>query len=248
MAIDTPSQQARVRTAAARPCAFVRWYRGIVIERTVVASEEPTAGVTRKPGRPRRSSIDDTIVAATLELLQRGGTDAITIDAIAARSGSAKTTIYRRWPNLEGLIIDALRVAMRDRMDQAEEVREFDGLQGSPIHGAARQILRVIRSPLFQASFPMMARILLGDPVLGDRFRAEVFGPLRSIRREELLEMVADGRIRSGIDPDLILDMVNGAVLYRALLGGRLDEDVADEIADLVTGVVAPRPPVASER
>jgi AcrR family transcriptional regulator len=219
-----------------------------VIRRTADAGEEPAAEAPRRPGRPRRSSIDDTIVAATLELLQRGGADAITIDGIAARSGSAKTTIYRRWPSLEGLIIDALRVAMRDRMDPADEVREFDGLQGSPIHGAARQILGLIGSPVFQASFPMMARILLGDPVLGERFRTEVFGPLRSIRRDELREMAADGRMRAGIDPDLILDMVNGAVLYRALLGGRLDEDVADEIADLVSGVLAPRPPIASER
>jgi AcrR family transcriptional regulator len=219
-----------------------------VIGRKTLESEEPTAVAGRKPGRPRRSSIDDTIVGATLELLQRGGTEAITIDAIAARSGSAKTTIYRRWPNLEGLIIDALRVAMRARLDQVDEIREFDGRQGSPIHGAARQILGLVKAPLFQASFPMMARILLGDPVLGDRFRSEVFGPLRAIRREELLQMVADGRIRPGIDPDLILDMVNGAVLYRVLLGGRLDDEVADDIADLVTSALAPRPPGDSGR
>jgi hypothetical protein len=39
---------------------------------------------------------------------------------------------------------------------------------------------------------------------------------------------------------DLVLDMINGAVLYRALMAGRLDEEVADEIADLVTRAISP--------
>jgi Tetracyclin repressor-like, C-terminal domain len=81
----------------------------------------------------------------------------------------------------------------------------------------------------------MMARILLGDRVLGDRFRAEVFAPLRAIRRDELLEMQANGQLRPEMDPDLFLDLVFGAILYRALMAERLDEQVADEIADIVS-------------
>jgi AcrR family transcriptional regulator len=177
---------------------------------------------------------------AALELLQLGGRDTITIDAIALRSGSAKSTIYRRWPSLESVIVDALRHSVRQRPDQGDEVREFDAVNDSPIHGAARQMLGVAREPMFEASFPMMARILLGDPVLGDRFRAEVFAPLRAIRRERLLQMVADGALRPGLDPDLVLDMVNGALLYRALMAGPLDEGVADEVADIITRAFAP--------
>jgi AcrR family transcriptional regulator len=185
-------------------------------------------------GRPRRPSTDQNILRATLELLQLGGANNITIDAIAARSGSAKTTIYRRWPNLENLMVDALRVAVRVRLDQVEEIEEFDKVHGSPVRGAARQILSLIQEPLFQTSFPMMARILLGDPSLGDRFRAEVFAPLRAVRRAELLETWANTDVRQGVDPDLVLDLVNGAILYRALMAQPLDEDVADEIADMI--------------
>jgi Tetracyclin repressor-like, C-terminal domain len=50
----------------------------------------------------------------------------------------------------------------------------------------------------------------------------------------------ATGEIRPEVDPDLVLDMINGAVLYRALMAGRLDEEVADEIADLVTRAISP--------
>jgi AcrR family transcriptional regulator len=195
---------------------------------------DKSAAEKRRTGRPRRPSTDEKILRATLELLQKGGPNEITIDAIAARSGSAKTTIYRRWPNLENLLVDALRVSLRARLDQVAEVREYDETHGSPIRGAARQILNLMQEPLFKASFPMMARILLGDPVLGDRFRAEVFAPLRAVRREEIRQMIAAGRFRKGMDADLVLDLVNGAILYRALMAAPLDEAVADEIADTI--------------
>jgi AcrR family transcriptional regulator len=195
-----------------------------------------TDAVTKKgkSGRPRRASTDETILRATLELLRLGGPDDVTMDAIAARSGSAKTTIYRRWPSLESLVVDSLRVAVRARLDQVDEIRELDLLHGSAPRGAARQMLALVHEPLFQSSFPMMARILLGDRVLGDRFKAEVFGPLRAVRRVELLDLQAKGQLGDDMDPDLVMDLINGAILYRALTGGRLDEDVADQIADVV--------------
>ena len=200
-----------------------------------VSATDKSAAEKRRTGRPRRPSTDEKILRATLELLQEGGPAEVTIDAIAARSGSAKTTIYRRWPNLENLLVDALRISLRARLDQVAEVREFDEAHGSPIRGAARQALGLMREPMFKAAFPMMARILLGDRTLGDRFRAEVFAPLRAVRREEIRKMIAAGRFRPGMDPDLILDLVNGAILYRALMAAPLDEAVADEIADTIT-------------
>ena len=80
----------------------------------------------------------------------------------------------------------------------------------------------------------MMARILLGERSLADRFRSEVFAPLRAVRREELLESRAKGGLRQDVDPDPILDLVYGVLLYRALMGECLDEAVADAIAAIV--------------
>jgi AcrR family transcriptional regulator len=204
---------------------------------------DASAATKRGRGRPRLSSIDDTILRATLELLREGGPGEVTIEAVAARCGSAKTTIYRRWPTRESLIVDALRIAVRARLDQVQEIRAYDKVYGSPVRGAARQILGLIGEPLFQSAFPMMARILLGEPSLADRFRAEVFAPLRAIRRDELLELQAGGEVRPGVDPDLVLDMINGAVLYRALMAAPLDETVVDQLADLIDRAIEPDMP-----
>src|SRR5262249_18458446 len=56
------------------------------------------------PGRPRSARADEAIIEAVLDLFAEGHTfDALSIEAIAARAGVGKATIYRRWPNKEAL-------------------------------------------------------------------------------------------------------------------------------------------------
>jgi AcrR family transcriptional regulator len=198
-----------------------------------------------RTGRPRPPATEQSILRATIELLTEGGLAGATVDAIAQRSGCAKTTIYRRWPSRDALILDAFRVAVQATAEEIAEAREYDRVVGSTLHGSARNVLRLLRNPLFRAAFPTIAHEVLGETPLGDRFRAEVFRPIRAFLRERLLEDVKRGELRPGADPDLIFDLVNGAMLYRALVGEPIDEGVADAMADLILtgtgGAVPPR-------
>jgi AcrR family transcriptional regulator len=47
------------------------------------------------------------ILGAALELGEELGFEGLTVEGISARSGIAKTTIYRRWPNVGAIVIDA---------------------------------------------------------------------------------------------------------------------------------------------
>lgn len=204
-----------------------------------MADMEPThaATTTAQPvrrGRPRQSATDRAILRATIELLTEGGMAVATVDAIAARSGSAKSTIYRRWPTRDALMVDALRGAVWGSQAHAAAVEAGDHSPGSPIRGSAHNLLALSQDKVFRAAFPIIARELLEDSPIGERFRAEVFRPIRALLRERLSEEVARGVIRSDVDLDLLLDLVNGAVLYRALVGESLTEGIADDIADLV--------------
>ena len=63
----------------------------------------------RPPGRPRSERAEKAIIGATLDLLiEEAGVVGVTIEAVAARAGVGKSTIYRRWANKEALIVDAL--------------------------------------------------------------------------------------------------------------------------------------------
>src|SRR6266511_2075920 len=59
-------------------------------------------------GRPRSGRVEKAVLDAARTLVEEGGYPGATIEAIAARSGVAKTTIYRRWPNPSGLFVDLL--------------------------------------------------------------------------------------------------------------------------------------------
>src|SRR5690606_14572096 len=65
---------------------------------TRVASPERTAAPRR------RGDVDARITAAVLELLRTRGPLAVSVEAVAAESGVAKTTIYRRFRNREALL------------------------------------------------------------------------------------------------------------------------------------------------
>ena len=64
-----------------------------------------------RTGRPVDHSRDAEILAHTLDALAERDYDRVTLDVVAQRSGRAKTTLYRRWPTKEDLVLAALRSA-----------------------------------------------------------------------------------------------------------------------------------------
>jgi AcrR family transcriptional regulator len=69
-------------------------------------------GTTRPGGRTARTR--DAVLAATLAELAEHGYAQLTIEQIAQRSGVHKTTVYRRWGGVDGLLVDALGAAITD--------------------------------------------------------------------------------------------------------------------------------------
>ncbi|MFJ9949206.1 TetR/AcrR family transcriptional regulator [Kitasatospora sp. NPDC091207] len=74
------------------------------LETTV--SEGARTPTPRPGGRSARVRAD--VVAATLAEVAEKAYDGLTVDAIAARSGVHKATLYRRWGGVDGLVADAL--------------------------------------------------------------------------------------------------------------------------------------------
>jgi AcrR family transcriptional regulator len=56
---------------------------------------------------PRVTRSRDAVLRATRDLLAEVGFAGLSIDAIARRSGVARTTIYRHWDSLADLLVDA---------------------------------------------------------------------------------------------------------------------------------------------
>lgn len=99
--------------------------------------ETPAAPSERKRGRPRDLTRDDLVLAATLDLLAERAYEHVSLDELAARTGRAKTTLYRRWTTKDDLVLAAVR-----SMGHPPEIEEL------PDRGSLRDdLLAVIDSP-----------------------------------------------------------------------------------------------------
>ena len=66
-----------------------------------------TGPANRRPGRPRSEQAEQAIIEATLDLFAERGFEGVCVEAVAARAGVGKATIYRRWPHKEELLLAA---------------------------------------------------------------------------------------------------------------------------------------------
>ena len=68
---------------------------------------------SRGRGRPRDPALAAKVFVTTLGMLADLGYQRLSMECIAARTGVAKTTLYRRWPNKEELVIAAVLSSRR---------------------------------------------------------------------------------------------------------------------------------------
>jgi AcrR family transcriptional regulator len=193
----------------------------------------PSPATGERRGRPRHPATQDAILQATIELLTEVGVVGTTTNAIVARSGSSKATIYRRWASRDALILDALRTVFGGRTDDIQSVVDLEHELGVT-RAAARRGARVFGSRIFREGFPTAARDLLSGGAIGRKFRLDVFKPIREAATARLRAQGAREKMDATVDADLIFDLIYGGLLYRSLMGEPIDDTVADSVADLV--------------
>ncbi|MBD0691300.1 TetR/AcrR family transcriptional regulator [Streptomyces sp. CBMA123] len=91
--------------------------------------QQPRTPTPRPGGRSTRVRAD--VVAATLAEVTEKGYDGLTAEAVAARSGVHKATLYRRWGGVDGLVADALTASadqpwpLPDTGDLQQDLRQI---------------------------------------------------------------------------------------------------------------------------
>ena len=198
------------------------------------------APATRAPGRPRDPEADRAILKATMELLAEDGFGGLSIEAVAARAGVGKTTVYRRWPSKIPLVVDALthmKPPMATRIP--EDMTTRDALM--------RFLTELTRS---RGNEPN-ARILAGlvdamsrDAELAEAVRAGLVSGRRRVVFDLIERGIERGEIRSDVDVEVVADVLVGPIIMRTLITGRpITPRLARQIVTLVLdGVgVAPR-------
>jgi AcrR family transcriptional regulator len=196
-----------------------------------------TTAIEQPNARSERSK--QAILDTTRELLgAEGGVRALTIEAVAARAGVAKTTIYRRWRDKWELALDAVMIDMVPRLaggddvgDTREELITFVG-----------SVIDLLGSRPFGPAMQALVSVIATEPDLAEAYRTRAIAP-RRVRLAQVIERgIARGDLRPDTDTVLLHEFLLGPVFYRLLLsGGALDDDLAARLVDALLAGFSPR-------
>jgi AcrR family transcriptional regulator len=187
----------------------------------------------RGPGRPRDARCDPAILEATLELAGAVGLGGLTMDAVAARAGVSKATIYRRWSSKEALVLDAWMACY-----PVEAVPDTGSLTGDLI-AHSRQFRDAVSTGIFGQVLPQMVAAARVNEDLAEVFRRLV-AERRARVRVALDRAVERGELPAGVDLELVQDLLIGPLFYRTLMSGEPSSDdlIAEVVAIVLAGVL----------
>ena len=188
----------------------------------------------QRTGRPRSDKAERAVIAAAYQILVEQGLGKFSIDAVATRSGVARTTIYRRWPTKGILAIASFLEAFRSKLvyaDSGSAVADLHAIVGSLAAALSGPDGRVAASVIAEAQSDSETRRL---------FVEQFVEPLRAETTVMLRRGIANGQFRADLDLATVIEAEVGAIYLRLLLGQPLAPDWVDRLADtLLTGCLA---------
>jgi TetR/AcrR family transcriptional regulator, regulator of autoinduction and epiphytic fitness len=164
------------------------------------------AAVDPRVERTRRVVLDTTI-----ELIIEGGFGAITIEAVAARSGVAKSTIYRHWPDRVELMHDAFQ-------ELKPSVRvPTEGSTRDRIIAMLEEFARTLGSSTWSLCLPTLIEAAERDPA-ARKLHRQLASDGRQVLVDLLVEGVERGEFTFDLDPVIMAEALAGPILLRRLM------------------------------
>lgn len=166
-----------------------------------------------RPTGARSDRIHQAILIATAELLDEGGFPSATMDAIAARSGASKATLYKHWPSRTAVAAEAFGTTMAEALPLPDT--------GSTTGDLTEQVVRV---SAFYASArgQVFAQLLAAcvEDASGAAYFREYF---LNGRRAAITELWQRGVERGDADADVaiddVIDILFGPLIFRRMTG-----------------------------
>jgi AcrR family transcriptional regulator len=186
-----------------------------------------TAAETPARGRPRDPRRRRAILDAAMALIAEVGYDRTTIDAIAARSGVSKPTLYRRWP--EGkpqLVADAIR----ERHAERGPVPDTGSLRGDLLALVAAQTGKLLDDVHLASGLLTQMRT---SPELAAVMKEHVIADERARVATVLERARARGELGGRALTPLFADVAGSIVFGRVTITGEpVDRAFAEELVD----------------
>lgn len=186
---------------------------------------------------PRIQRSRAKLLAAATELLVHDGIRAVTVDAVAERSGVAKSTLYRHWSSSRELLLDVLGA----NVPEPEPIDLAVGF-GAALRAWVERSAVALHEPDWPRT--LVALLELGNhaPDVAELLRENFEVQLATLAT--ILELgAAEGRLRSGLDARQVSYTLLGPLVLAAVNGDgdRVAELADDVLAGFLKSHAAPR-------
>ena len=157
------------------------------------------------------------ILDAALELFAERGLEGATIEEIARRAGVGRATVYRRWSTKEQVLVSAIG-RMREG---ARPVDDWSAVGADHLEQILLEIApQTLADPQAARLFSRLLTAGLSHPELIGAYVEGYLAPRRAAFAQAVERMKAEGRLPSHTDPEVVQDMLSGAILVRLLTSG----------------------------
>ena len=188
---------------------------------------DPSGPSRRLGGRSARVrlAVMDAVLAEIVDV----GYGRLSFESVAERAGVHKTTLYRRWPNREALVVDALL---------AQSERTVPVPDTGSLRTDLRLVLRGVVGNLTSARGAGLARTLLGEAGHSSEI-AELtrrfWGERQTLVAQIIRRAVERGELPETVNAQQLIESLIGPLYLRALITlAPLDTDYSDQVVDFV--------------
>jgi AcrR family transcriptional regulator len=189
---------------------------------------------SRRSERSRRA-----ILTAATDLVHEVGYRKLTIEAIAARAGVGKQTIYRWWPSKGAVVLDGFLAAVNESPDDLSLPDTGD------VAADLRAVVRAIVAELADATLSGTTRALMiemqDDPEFADMVRERLLAPQLRAIADRLRAAQQAGQLRADLDLPVAVELLVGPLYHRWLLRtAPLTDAYADTVTQLAMRAFSP--------
>jgi AcrR family transcriptional regulator len=170
----------------------------------------------KPPNAARRNQRSrQAILTATADLLGEVGYTKLAVEAIAARAGVGKQTIYRWWPDKGAVVLDAYLALVGAEQDLT--VPDSGDLEAD-LRLVLGSLVDSLADPVFERRYRALLTAIQDDAGLAGALLDRLLKPWLEATKQRLLAAQQAGQLHNDVDLEVATELLYGPVYYRWLL------------------------------
>jgi AcrR family transcriptional regulator len=188
----------------------------------------------------RKERSRQAILAATRALVAEEPYEKVTVEAIAARAGVGKQTIYRRWPSKSAVVFAAVLALSKGADGQALALPDTGDVEAD-LKAVLRATAEEFSDPAFDRLIRALTTEIANDAALAAEYREKLAAPLDEAKKARLRSAQAAGQLSPDADLDLLLEVLYAPLTQRWLhRSAPLTSAYADALVEATLRAFAP--------